>query len=123
MKRLATLGLVFCVVFGLALPSSAEISNAERSVQLMEKVASIVDTDKADCDQMARELNVFYDANAATIKELAAWGKTLSADEKKAMSDKYRSRILAASQKMAAGTQKCGTSKAVAEALARFKSP
>ncbi len=119
MKRRFSLALLL-LVSSLAVSAAADENYAEKSVQLAEKLATIVDSDKADCDKMASDMTAFFDANAEVYEQIRQWGKTLSPEEKKAYLAKYRPRINAAVQKMMGGLTKCEKNERVKAAYAKF---
>src|SRR5206468_3745924 len=77
--------LLTCALLVFTAPSVAEEENlAEQSIQLVEKIADIIDRDKVDCDKMAADLTRFIAENTALMKRIDAWGKTVPEEKRKA---------------------------------------
>jgi hypothetical protein len=123
MKKL--FGLAFAVSLALlpALRASAMTNDeaGEKAMGLIEGIAAIVDSDKANCDKMATDVNKYTDDNAALIKELNAMKAKRTDADKKAWQDKYGDRMKAATQKMMAGGQACQSNEKVKAAFGKMK--
>lgn len=109
------------LVLVLALPArsyaDANADQAEKAVMMMEQVATLIDTSTANCDVMGDKLDAWVSANAAQLKQLNEAGKKLSAEQKKAFSEKYQDRMKALGTKMLAGLQKCANNAKVTGAM------
>jgi hypothetical protein len=82
-------------------------ADGERAVVMMEQLATLIDSNKDNCDAMGATLNAYIDKNAAELARLKAAGKTQTAAQKKAFMDKYAARFKAVADKMMPGLQKC----------------
>jgi hypothetical protein len=90
---------------------------SERAVVLMEQIATVIDTNKDNCDAMGDKLTTYMDKNGAEVKKLKDAGKTLTDAEKKAFMDKYADRMKAIANKMMPPLQKCGNNAKVTAAM------
>jgi hypothetical protein len=109
----------------LAVPQLARAETpeevGEQIMTAMEKMATIVDNDKASCDTMAKDISDFADQNAP----LFAKGKELEAkatpEQKKAWKEKYAKRAQALGEKMRPGMMACAKNEKVKTALGKMK--
>ncbi len=115
--------LLFAILFGLVAVrhSSADVTadQAEKAVVMMEEIATIIDTNKDKCDAMGDQLSAYMDKNGEQLKKLKDAGKALSEDQKKAFSEKYKTRMEAVFAKMGPGLQKCSKNAKVLAAMDR----
>ena len=95
-------------------------SDGEHAVVLMEQVATIIDTNKDNCDAMGDKLTAFFDKNAAELKRLKESGKSVSAEQKKQFSEKYKDRMKAVSDKMMTGLKNCSNNTKVSDAMKKM---
>jgi Tfp pilus assembly protein PilV len=113
----------FVVVVALALlparrvHADASADQAEQAVVLMEQLATIIDANKDNCDAMADKLTVFMDKNGEQLRKLKAAGKTVTEQQKKAFSEKYKDRMQAVSAKIMPGMQKCANNPKVSAVM------
>src|SRR4051794_4938789 len=107
MKQVIVLALVLAFVPARQSRADANADHAERAVVMMEEIATIVDANKANCDAMGDKLNGYLEKNGAELKQLNAAGKNLTAEQKKAFSDKYADRMKAVFAKMTPGMKSC----------------
>jgi hypothetical protein len=117
----------FVLVIALALVPARRVhadasTDAERAVVMMEQIATIVDTNKDNCDAMGDKLGTYMDKNGDELKKLKIAGKNLSEEQKKTFSEKYKDRLKAMGAKMQAGLQKCSGNKKVTDAMKRASS-
>jgi predicted small metal-binding protein len=121
MKR-ALVMLAAAVFF--AFPGDARAdSNAEmmeKAVQILERVASIVQMNQDDCNTMGDKLSKVVDENAAFLAQAKSRADAMPSAERTALENRYRGRILAAIGKMKPGMDKCGANPKVQGALSRI---
>ena len=124
MNKAFVLAVALVLAFVPARQSRADANSdhAERAVVMMEQIATIVDANKASCDTMADKLNGYFDKNGAELKELNAAGKNLTAEQKKAFSEKYADRMKAVMGKMAPGMKACKDNAKVKAAMSKLMS-
>lgn len=130
MKRLLVL-LVLAFAFAfvivivsprLAVADATVEQTAERMVVLIEKMASITDTYKNDCDAMGGALDKFADATAEERAALKAARAKLTREQKDAIAKKYEARLAAGAAKIAAGMRACGSNPKVKAAMVKIGS-
>ncbi|MEO8842826.1 MAG: hypothetical protein ABI591_13875 [Kofleriaceae bacterium] len=92
-------------------------ADGERAVVMMEQIATIIDANKDNCDAMGDKLGTYLDKNAAELDKLKAAGRTQTAAQKKAFSEKYGTRLKAVADKMMPGLEKCRTNAKVTAAM------
>jgi len=92
----------------------------EKAVQILERVATVVQTNESDCDKMGGKLAKIVDENAAFLASAKSRAESMPAGERSAIESRYRPRILAAVEKMRPGMAKCGSNPKVSGALARI---
>jgi hypothetical protein len=113
--------LLLALALPLALPARSyadtNADSAEKAVMMMEQVATLIDTTKDNCDVMGAKLDAWVSANTAQLKQLNEAGKKLSADQKKAFSEKYQDRMKALGTKMMAGLKQCSGNARVTGAM------
>ena len=107
MKHAFVVVVILALVPARRVHADANADNAEQSVVMLEQIATIVDTNKDNCDVMGDKLGAYMDKNGEKMKKLKASGKTVSAEQKKAFQEKYKDRMKAMSEKMMPGMQKC----------------
>lgn len=105
-----------------ALPSglSACKTEQERSVELVEEMASLFDRHKADCDVLGTEFESFATANALRFEGLKKLGR-LEGEPRKAFDAKYGARLEKAMRKLMDGATACMDNPRVESALKRIK--
>jgi hypothetical protein len=113
---------VLVLVVALALIPARRVhadanSDGERALAMMEQIATIIDTNKDNCDAMGDKLGTYMDKNGPEIEKLKAAGKTLTAAQKKAFMDKHADRFKALADKMMPGLQKCSANAKVTAAM------
>jgi len=91
----------------------------EKAVQILERVASIVQMNQDDCNVMGDKLTKVVDENAAFLASAKSRADAMPPAERSAIESRYRTRVLAAIAKMRPGMQKCGSNPKVQSALAR----
>ena len=125
MKKLALTVAILCFSAGSVLADKAAAPAAtnsdEQIVALLEELASIVDKDKANCDQMGTDLGKFVDDNHAKMEKLKEEGKKRTDEEKKAAREKYKDRFMAAMQKMKDGMTACHDNAKVKAAMEKMR--
>ena len=113
MKRvLALLVALFLSIlaFGQAKSKSSPApssNDGDRVVQLDEQMASMVDSDKGNCDKMATDIKAFADKNGAEMQRLRDEGMKRSPEQRAEFQKKYGARIQAATARMNAGIPAC----------------
>jgi len=122
MKKLVLLA-AFVVFASIASPRAmaAESNIAEQAVALFEKLANIIDADKADCDKMGNDVSRFADENAALLAAIRAHREKLTPEQKKELEKKYGDRMRAAVQKMMPGIMACSKNDKVKVAFDKFR--
>ena len=91
----------------------------EKAMAVMEDMANIIDANKDACDPMGDKLNVYVDKQAPFFKQLKDATKNLTADQKKALTDKYSDRMGKAVKKMTPGMTNCQKNAKVTAAMAK----
>jgi hypothetical protein len=121
MKKLAVSVLALAAALALAPPARADANDAmaERGIGLLESAAVIVDGDRGKCDQMGDDLSGFIDAKSADIAALRAWGMSLSAADRRALSAKYKTRFKAVEGRLRSGITPCASNPKMRAALAK----
>lgn len=117
MKRiLATLaiaGLTFSI-------TGCKSDPAEESIKLMEEMATIMDSNKEDCDKMGGALAKFMDSNGSKIADLKKATEGKSKEEQKKMMEKYEDRMKAVMGKVMGAGMKCKDNKKVQDAMKKM---
>jgi hypothetical protein len=118
MKRI--LGTIAFVAIAFNVTGCSKGSPEEQAVKLFEEMATISDTNKADCDKMGEAIGTFMDKNAETFKKLKDLGKDETPEQKKAMEEKYGERMKAAMGKMMPAQAKCKDNKKLQDAMKKM---
>ena len=119
MKKVLLFAVLFALVAVRQSHADTNSDQAERAVVMMEEIATIIDTNKDKCDAMGDQLSAYLDKNGDELKKLKAAGKSVSDEQKKAFSEKYKARMQAVISKMATGLRNCGKNAKVNAAMAR----
>lgn len=85
----------------------------ERSMKMLEEVATIVQANAADCDAMATRLEEYYRAHADAIRMGHQTFDRLSDDARARVQAKYRERYHAAWRRLQPGAKKCQSSERI----------
>jgi hypothetical protein len=117
MKHALVLVAALALIPARRVHADTNADNAEKAVVMMEQIATIVDTNKDNCDAMGDKLGTYMDKNGDQMKKLKAAGKTLTDAQKKAFEDKYADRVKAIADKMMPGLQKCHANAKVTGAM------
>jgi hypothetical protein len=122
MKRalLSTAAGLFLFVSGEA-RADANSDIAEKMVRLLERIATLVDTNKSDCNAMGDKLNAVIDENSAFIADAKARSGAMSQAERDAIQARYGARLQAATMKMMPGIRACATNPKVNAAIKRVQ--
>ena len=121
MKR-ALLSIVVAVF--LVAPGDARADangDAEKMVRIFERVATIVEANRNDCNAMGDKLNAVIDENAAFLAEAKARSAAMSQAERDALQARYAARIQAATARMMPVMRSCATNQKVMSALRRVQ--
>jgi hypothetical protein len=107
MKHTLVVVIVLALIPARRVHADTNADNAEKAVVMMEQLATIVDTNKDNCDAMGDKLGTYMDKNGDQLKKLKAADKSVTAEQKKAFEEKYKDRMKAVGDKMMPGLQKC----------------
>lgn len=120
MKR-ALVSVAAAVLFAFPGDARADSNSemVEKAVQILERIASVVDANQNDCNIMGDKLGKIVDENAAFLAQAKARADALPPGERNAIESRFRGRIMAAIGKMRPGMMKCGSNPKVQSALAR----
>jgi hypothetical protein len=99
--------------------ADSDVQMMEKAVQILERVATVVQMNQSDCDMMGDKLTKVVDENAAFLASAKSRADAMPSGERTALESRYRPRILAAIEKMRPGMAKCGTNPKVKGALSR----
>jgi len=122
MKRalLSMAAALFFVVPGdVRADTNADI--AEKMVRILERVATVVEANRSDCNAMGDKLNAIIDENGAFIADAKARSESMTAEERQQIQARFRARIQAATAKMVPGLRACGTNAKVTSAIQRVR--
>ena len=128
MKKLRS--LLFVSIFSLgAFAGAARADKAaapaadpgEQMMSIMEQLAGIIDTDKANCDKMGDDVGKFAADNKEKVAKLKEEGGKLTDEQKKAMRAKYGDRMQAAFSKMREGLTACHDNPKLKAAMEQMK--
>ena len=89
----------------------------ERGVRLLDDMTAVFAAHPNDCDQFAAALEAFIDAEAETLKELSAWSKTQTAEQKRAFEEKYKDRTDGMMKAMMPVVQNCSSHQGTQQAI------
>lgn len=117
MRKLLVVLAVLVLSPARSVHADVNTDHAERAVVMLEEIATIVDTNKDNCDAMGDKLTAYLDKNADKLNKLKAAGKKLTDKQKQDFSEKYKDRMKAVSAKMTPGMQKCAKNQKVADAM------
>jgi hypothetical protein len=117
MKHALVLVVALALIPARRVHADVNADYGERAVVMMEQIATIIDTNKDNCDAMGDKLGTYMDKNGVELKKLKDAGKTLTDAQKKTFMDKYAARMKAISDKMVPGLQKCSTNAKVTAAM------
>lgn len=92
----------------------------ERTVELVEEMATLFARHQADCDRLGAEFDAFASDNAARFADLKRLGR-LEGEERKRFDAKYGARLEAAMQKLMDGASACMANPKVESALKRIQ--
>ena len=109
--------LAFCL---FASPVLAGDATAESSVKLMEKFSDVVVGTGSDCPKLAKSLDSFITENHDALVAMGKRGQSLTLEQKKAESAKYKKQLDAANQKMRPVITACKKDEGVRTSMARF---
>jgi hypothetical protein len=124
-KIFSASALALMIAFGGAAaraeaPATPDAGFGEKVIALLEKMADLIDANKADCPKMGDALNKFMADNGPTLKEMQEKGKGMTKEQKEAWATKYKARLEAASNKMMTGIQACQKDAKVLDALKKM---
>lgn len=94
---------------------------AEKMLRIFERIATIVDANKNDCNAMGDKLNGVIDENAAFLATAKARSEAMSEAERQQFQQRYGARYQALTQRMMPGMMKCATNDKVRSALQRIR--
>jgi len=115
-----TAALLLCAPGGDArADTNADI--AEKMVRILERVATIVDMNKSDCNAMGDKLNAAIDENSAFIADAKARSESMTQAERDALQARFGARLQAATMRMMPGIRACATNSKVTAAIKRVK--
>ena len=95
-------------------------ADEERTVELVEEMATLFEEHQADCDRLGAEFDAFATANAARFADLKQLGR-LEGEERKRFDAKYGARLEAAMRKLMDGATACMANPKVESALKRIQ--
>jgi hypothetical protein len=101
-------------------PPAGDAGLGEKAIVMFEKLADIIDANKADCAKMADGLNKFVTDNSAAIKDMQEKGKGMTKEQKDAWTAKYKDRLEKATTKMMGGMEKCQKDQKVMDAMKKM---
>lgn len=122
MKRvlLSMLTVLFLVTPGDArADTNADV--AEKMVRIFERMATVVEANRSDCNAMGDKLNTIIDENGAFIADAKARSAAMSQAERDALQARFGARIQAATMRMMPGMRACATNRKVTSALQRVQ--
>lgn len=109
----------------LAVPGDARADTnadiAEKMVRILERVATVVEANRNDCNAMGDKLNAIIDENGAFIADAKARSESMTAEERQQIQARFRTRIQAATAKMIPGLRACGSNPKVTSAIQRVR--
>jgi len=114
-----TAALLLCAPGDARADTNADI--AEKMVRILERVATIVDMNKSDCNVMGDKLNAVIDENSAFINDAKARSEAMTPAERDAIQARFSARVQAATAKMMPGMRACGTNPKVTSAIKRIR--
>lgn len=94
---------------------------AEKSVELMEKMADLSVKHKSNCDELATQWTKLFEDNAKLIDRIKELNKSQSRDQKKAFNKKYRERNMAVMKKMTPAIEACKDNENLKKAMANTR--
>lgn len=100
-----------------ALPAGVDPELGEKMVELMEKMAGIVDANKDNCEKMATAVTAFVASNEDLLKKAKEAESKLSPEQKQAFMMKHAAHVQGAALKMAAGMGACQNNEAIMKAM------
>lgn len=95
-------------------------ADEERTVELVEEMATLFARHQGDCDRLGTEFDAFATANAARFADLKRLGR-LEGEERKRFDAKYGPRLEAAMRKLMDGATACMANPRVEDALKRIQ--
>ena len=116
------LGLFISLMLAFTLLSLAGCkSDEEKIVSYYEDLASIVDSNKDDCDKMGEELHQWLDKNGPDLQKLVSEPVSRTEAESKKLQEKYGERLTKAMDTLLMGMARCSMdNENVDKALDRF---
>jgi hypothetical protein len=93
----------------------------EKVVQVLERVATIVDMNKSDCNAMGDKLTAVIDEKGVLLAAAKARADALSPAEKQALEARFGARVRAAAMKLQPGLRACGSNPKVLAAVQRVR--
>ena len=94
-------------------------ADAEKMVRILERIATVIEANRSDCNAMGDKINAIIDENQAFIAESKARAAAMSQAERDAVQARYAARIQAATARMLPGMRACATNPKVVGALKR----
>lgn len=94
---------------------------AEKSVELMEKMAELSVKHKSNCDELATQWTKLFDDNAKLLDRIKELNKSQTRDQKKAFDKKYRERNMAVMSKMTPAIEACRDNENLKKAMASMR--
>lgn len=119
MSNRSWLALVVLVTTGSMTLTGCK-ADEERTVELVEEMATLFARHQGDCDRLGTEFDAFATANAARFADLKRLGR-LEGEERKRFDAKYGSRLEAAMRKLMDGATACMANPRVEDALKRIQ--
>jgi hypothetical protein len=101
-------------------PAAAGGDIEARGVEVMTKMADIMDANKGDCDKMGAELSSFLDAQQGTMNEMKEFGDKQTDEQKQAFEAKYATQMEEAMGKMGPAIEACQDNAAVQAAMSKM---
>jgi uncharacterized membrane protein len=122
MESMRRTALLVAVVALLVAPRARAETNEEmaaRAIQLIETAAGVVAANQNDCNAMGDKLDKLASDNAAFIDQVKAKSETLSPEELRSLSARYRGRLQLAIMKAKPGLERCQSNAKVAAVVRR----
>ena len=94
---------------------------AEKIVQMVEQLATVISRNASSCDAMGNALEQYVQANADFIQQAKAAWNQLSDSQKKALWTRFQGRVNAAMAKINPGVMRCSDNPKVSAAINQAK--
>ena len=101
-------------------PAAGDAELEAKGVEVMTKMADIMDANKGDCDKMGAELSSFLEAEKGTLDQMKEFGDKQTDEQKKAFEEKYATQMEQAMAKMGPAIEACKDNAAVQAAMSKM---